>query len=134
MSKLLPDREHVYHLHEYAILENDDETYEYMAWETDKKSDKLKWIRGKATTLENILCLRSITSEGEEEAAKTSEELSKELETLPKWDKTKYYGVIVNQEYAARFNYCKTGRPVQKDAEDYQTIKDRLLKHGVILL
>jgi hypothetical protein len=134
MRKLLADKKHVYHLHEYAILENGDGTYDYIAWETDKESGKLKWIRGESSILDDILCLRSIASEGEEEAIKTSEELSDELQSLLRWDKTKYYGVIVDEKYAGRFNYCKTGRPVQKGGEDYLTIKDRLVKHGIRLL
>jgi hypothetical protein len=134
MRKLLADKEHVYHLHEYAILENGDGTYDYMAWETNKESRTLTWIRGESSILDDVLCLRSIASEGEEEAIKTSEELSDELQSLPKWDKTKYYGVIIADSSAGRMNYCETGRPVQKDGEDYQTIKNRLVKHGVRLL
>jgi hypothetical protein len=134
MKKLLADKEHVYHLHEYAILENDDGTYEYIAWDANREGGNLSWIRGNANILEDILCLRNITSEGKEETVETPLEVKEELHQLPKWDKTEYYGVIIADSSAGRMKYCETGRPVKRDKEEYQTIKTTLIRYGVELL
>ena len=56
--------------------------------------------------------MTSITSEGEEETIETQLELKYELNQLPNWEKTKYYGVIVGEQYGGQVNYCETGIPV----------------------
>ncbi len=131
MRKLLPEKEKVFHLHEYAVWEGEDEFYGYMSW--DDKEDKLTWISGKGMILEDVLCLTSIASEGEEETFKTKLDVEFELNQLPKWDKTKYYCIIVGGEQAVLPQDCETGKRVKKGEEDYDTVKEMLEKHGVTL-
>lgn len=131
MRKLLADDKHVYHMREYAIVENDDGTYEYVAW--DAKGGKLSWIRGKARILEDILALTRITSEGEEETLKTMKEVRKELKKLPDWwGKTKYYCIVLDQ-FAAMVQSCVTGEPLQEEGEEYRMVQDVLRRCGVVL-
>lgn len=132
MNELFDNEGPVYHLHGYAIFENQDGTYEYIAWE--EKDGKLSWIRGDANVLEDVLVLRSITSEGEETSMETLLELKYELGQLSSWDKTKYYGVVVDNKYAARMMYSETGEMVQKTGEDYELMKEILGKYNVELL
>ncbi len=131
MRKLLPEKEKVFHLHEYAVWEGEDEFYEYMSW--DDKQDKLTWVSGKGIIIEDVLCLASITSEGDEKNFKTKLEVELELNRLPKWDKTKYYCAIVGGELAVLPQYCETGEPVKKEKEDYNAVRRMLRKHGAIL-
>jgi hypothetical protein len=130
MKELLADKKHVYHLYEYAIMENEDGTYEYLAW--DSKSGNLSWIRGEAKILGDVLALTSITSDGEEQTLKTTEEVQKELERFPEWgDKTKFYCVILGQN-ASLVHYCETGEPLKQGTEDYKTLQQTFKNHGVI--
>jgi hypothetical protein len=131
MSELFDNKGPVYHLHGYAIFENQDGTFEYIAWED--KSGKLRWIRGDANVLEDVLVLRSITSEDEETSMETLLELKYELGQLSSWDKTKYYGIVIGNNVAARMMYSETGELVQKTAEDYETIKEMLSRYSVEL-
>ena len=130
MRKLLADKEHEYHLHEYAVVENEDGTCEYIAW--DSKGEKLSWIRGEAKILRDVLGLTSITSEGEEENIETPLELKYELSQLPNWDKTKYYCVIT-QRYGGLLKYCATGKFVMKGEQEYKTVQEKLATHGVTI-
>lgn len=131
MRKLFADKEHVYHLQGHAILESEDGTHEYVAW--DSKDDKLSWIRGKAVIVEDVLCLTSITSEGEEESVETPLELEYELNQLPKWDETKYYCVVVGGGQAALMKYCETGELLDAGKDEYNAMQAMLKKHGVTL-
>jgi len=132
MIKLLADEKIVYHLHEHAIIDNEDGTYEYVSW--DLKGDKLSWIRGGAIILEDVLGLTSITSEGEEEDIDTQLELKYELGQLPNWKKTKYYCVITGAQYASLLKYCAAGDFVEKGEQDYEMIRKKLASHGVTLV
>ena len=131
MRKLLADDKHVYHMREYAVVENDDGTYEYVAW--DSKGEKLSWIRGEARILGEVLALTRITSEGEEETLKTMKEVRKELKKLPDWwGKTKYYCVVLGQ-FAAMVKSCITGEPLEEEGEKYKIVQDILKNYGVVL-
>ena len=131
MRKLLTGDKHVYHMREYAIVENDNGTYEYVAW--DSKGRKLSWIRGEARILEDILALTQITSQGEEQTLETMKEVRKELKKLPDWwGKTKYYCVVLDQ-FAAMVKSCITGEPLQEGGEEYKMVQDILKRYGVIL-
>ena len=129
MTKLLADKERAYHLQEYAIWQNEDGTYQYKAW--DSKDEKLSWITGAARIVEDVLCVMSITSEGEEEGIETEFELKVELHQLPKWDKTKYYCVVVAEQEAALIKYCDSGKSLEIGEDDYNAAKGMLLKHGL---
>ena len=61
----------------YAILENKDGAYEYIAW--DFKTEKPSRIRGEAIILGEVLGLTSITSEGQGESIETLLELKYEV-------------------------------------------------------
>jgi hypothetical protein len=131
MIKLLADEKTVYHLHEHAIIENEDGTYEYVSW--DLKTDKPSWIRGGAIILEDVLGLVSMASEGEEEDIETQLELKYELSQLPNWDKTRYYCVITGAQYGTLLKYCDTGDFVKKEEQDYEIIRKKLAAHRVTL-
>ncbi len=131
MKELLADAKHVYHLREYAVLENEDGTYAYVAW--DDKSGKLSWIRGEARILDDVLAMTSITDEGEEEQLETLKDVRNELKKLPDWhDKTKYYCAIVGGS-ASLVQYCPSGKPLKHDSDDQKTVQEMLRKHGVML-
>jgi len=134
MKEHIGDKKAAYHLNEYVILEDEDGTYEYVSWDPDKKTGKLSWIRGIAVMLEDILCMTSITSDGDEEAFETEFELKIELEQLPKWDKTKYYGIVLQDANAGRFKYSEKGAIVQKDGEDYKALQETFKTQGITLL
>jgi hypothetical protein len=131
MRKLLPDKSSVFQLQEYAVWENEDGSYEYMSW--DDKSDELTWVSGKGMIIEDVLCLTSIASEGNEETFETKLDVEFELNQLPKWDKTQYYCVVLGGELAVLPQYCETGKPVKKEEEDYNAVKEMLRKHGATL-
>jgi len=131
MIKLLADKEKVYHLQEYAVVENDDGTYEYVAW--DSNDEKLSWIRGRAVILGDVLGLTSITSEGEEESIETLLELKYELGQLPNWDKTKYYCAITLERHGGLVKYCDTGKFVKKGEQEYNTVQATLASHGIAI-
>jgi hypothetical protein len=132
MRKLLPDKEKVFHLHEYAVWKGEDAFYGYMAW--DDKGEVLTWVTGKGMIIENVLCLAAIASQGDEGTFKTKQEVEFELNKLPKWDKTKYYCAIIAGEFAAMPQYCETGKPLKKEEEEYKALKEMLVKHGAELL
>ncbi|MBE9581769.1 MAG: hypothetical protein IMF18_09135 [Proteobacteria bacterium] len=129
MTDFLAHKEHAYHLQEHAILENEDGTYEYMAWDT--KGEKLSWIRGQAKILGDVLGLTSITSQGEEETIETQLELKYELSQLPEWDKTKYYCVITQESLGGLLKYCGTGKFVMKGEQEYKAVQEKLKTYGV---
>jgi len=124
-----------YHLHEYAILEDESGNYEYLSWDIDKKTRKLAWIRGKAIILEEekLLALRQIDSEGEDKTYKTIKEVRKALKKLPDWwEKTKYYCVLLG-EFAAIPHYSVSGKPVSTNGKEYKALQDMLTKHKIVL-
>ena len=129
MTDFLADKERAYHLQEHAILENEDGTYEYMAWDT--KGEKLSWIRGQAKILGDVLGLTSITSEGEEETIETQLELKYELNQLPEWDKTTYYCVITQASLGGLLKYCGTGKFVMKGEQEHKAVQEKLKTYGV---
>jgi hypothetical protein len=131
VENVLADKEHVYHLQEYAVLENEDGTYEYVTW--DVKGEKLSWIRGQASILEDVFCLRNITSEGEEETMESPLEVKYELNQLPKWNKTKYYCVVIGEQQAALIKHCDTGELFDPDSKGYSAVKKMFEKFGVTL-
>ena len=132
MRKLLLEKETVFHLQEHAVWENDDGSYEYRSW--DSKSEALTWLSGIAIVVENLLCLTVPRSEGEEESIKSIQEVEFELNRLPKWDKTKYYCVLVlGGKVAALIKHCDTGEPLEAGEKDYNTAKMMLEKLGVEL-
>lgn len=131
MRKLLPEKEKVFHLHEYAIWKEEDPFYGYMSW--DAKDDKLTWVSGRGMILEDVLCLTSIASSGEEETFKTKLDVEFELNQLPKWDQTKYYCIILGGELAVLPQYCETGEPVKTGEEDYDTVREMLRQHRATL-
>ncbi len=131
MRRLLEQEKTVYHLQEHAIVENEDGTYEYVAW--DSKSDKLSWIRGRAIILGDVLGLVSIASEGEEETIETPLELKYELSQLPPWNKTKYYCVITQARFGSLLKYCDTGNFVKKGEQEYQEVQKKLAAQGVTI-
>jgi len=131
MRRLLPEQKEVFHLQEYAVWKNENGTYEYMAW--DAKTDKLRWIKGDAMIVEDVFCVKGITSEGEEETFETKLDVKFELNLLPKWEKTKYYCAVLGNQQAALPQYCETGEPVKTGEDDYNTVKQTLRKYGVIL-
>jgi len=134
MKELLSNSKHAYHLSEYLILENEDGAYEYMTWQPDEKTKKLSWIRGEAEILGDVLGLTRITSEGVEESMETPLEVNYEFDQLPKWDKTKYYCVIMLGQNAGILCYSETGSRVDENGEDYKTAGDILKEQGVVLL
>ncbi|MBW1856475.1 MAG: hypothetical protein JRD47_03800 [Deltaproteobacteria bacterium] len=133
MIKSLLDRQNTYHLQNYAILENEDNTYEYVGWDPDKKTKEFSWIRGKAAVLDDILCFGSITSDGKEEAIETQLELDYELQKFPKWDKTKYFCVVLGGSDASLLKFCDTGDFAKKGTEEYKTAQESLKKYRVNL-
>jgi len=130
MTKLLDDKENAYHLQEYAVWQDDDGTYQYKAW--DSKEEKFSWIIGKAEVVDDVFCLMSITSEGQEESIETEFELKVELQQLPKWDKTKYYCVVLGDKRAGVIKYCDTGEWVKIDQDDYGAVKQMLQNHDIV--
>jgi hypothetical protein len=132
MRKLLVDKDNVFQLGEHAVWENEDGSYDYMTWDT--KPEKLSWISGKAVILEEVLCLTIIASEGEEETFQSRQDLEFELNKLPKWDKTKYYCVVIGGTRATLIKYSETGTPLKSEEEDFKAAKQMLEKHGVMLL
>ncbi len=133
MIKSLLDRQSTYHLQNYAILENEDNTYEYVGWDPDKKTGEFAWIRGNAAVVDDILCFGSITSDGKEEVIETQLELDYELQKFPKWDKTKYFCVVLGGSHASLLKFCDTGDFAKKGTEEYKTVQETLKKHGVNL-
>jgi hypothetical protein len=129
MIKLFADEKTVYHLQEYAVVENEGGTYEYVAW--DSNDEKLSWIRGEARIFGDVLGLTSITSEGEEEGIETLLELKYELSQLPAWDKTRYYCVITQGRDWGLLKYCGTGQVVDKDTEEHKRVEENLETHGL---
>jgi hypothetical protein len=121
----------LYHLNEYAILENEDGTYEYIGW--DSKDEQVTWIRGEVRIFGDVLGLMNITSDGEEETMETLLEVKHELHQLPRWDKTKYHCVVVGGRSAALIKYCETGLPLEVEGGDYQEVKEMLTQYGLIL-
>ena len=75
----------------------------------------------------------SITSEGQEESVETKFELKVELHQLPKWDKTKYYCVVIGDQEAALIKYCNTGKSLEIGQDDYNATREMLRKHGLVL-
>lgn len=132
MRKLLIDKDNVFQLHEHAIWENEDGSFDYMAW--DSKPKKLSWISGKAVILEDVLCLTVVASEGGEENLKSLQEVESELKKLPKWDKTKYYCVVIGGTMATLIKHCATGKPLKREEEEFRAAASMLEKHGVKLL
>ncbi len=132
MKKLFADKKNVYRLREYAILEDEKRTYEYVAW--DDKSGKLSWIRGEAALAGDVLALTRIISEGEEETLKTMKEVRKELKKLPDWggDKSKFYCAVVGPN-ACLLSDCVTGKTLKPDSEEFKSAQGTLREHGVIL-
>jgi hypothetical protein len=136
MKSVIPDPESAYHLQQYAIVEGNDGNYEYIGWDTDsklKKTESLSWIRGKAAMVEDILCLGSITSEGEEEEIETKLELDYELRKLPKWDKSKYYCVVLGGRQASLLKSTDSGDLIGPDAPEYKAAQETLKKSGIEL-
>lgn len=131
MRKLLAGEKSAYHLQDYAILENKDGAYDYMAW--DFETEKPSRIRGEAIILGEVLGLTSITSEGQEESIETLLELKYELHQLPAWDKTKYYCVITQPRYGSLLKYCDTGNFVMKGSQEYEMVQEKLAAHGVTI-
>jgi hypothetical protein len=123
----------VYHLQEYAILENDGGILEYVTWEINKSNKKLSWIKGQAIILNNILCITGITSEGEEESVRTEQEVDNQLDEFQKWDKTKYYCVVLSSGQASLPRYCSTGQYVKKGTEEYSALQQMFGEKGVSL-
>ena len=132
MRKLLVDKDNVFQLQEHAVWQNEDGSNDYMAWDT--KPDKLSWYGGKAVIIEDVLCFTAIASEGEEENFKSVQEVELELNKLPKWDKTKYYCVVIAGSEATLIKYCETGKPLESGEADFNAAKEMLQKEGVRLL
>ena len=132
MRKLLPEKRKVFHVQEHAVWENEDGTYEYMTWDTKPK--KLSWISGRAVILEDVLCLTIVASEGEEKTFQSWQDIEFELNKLPKWDKTKYYCVVIGGTQATLIKHCETGTPLKGEEEDFRAAALMLEKHGVELL
>jgi hypothetical protein len=131
MRRLLPDDKQLYHLRDYAIVKNEDGTYEYVAWNIGGQT--LSWIRGEAKVLGDVLALTSIQSEGTEEAFKTMKEVRKELKKLPDWwGRTKYYCVVLDQ-FASMVKYCTTGQSLEEEGEEFKAVQAKLRDHGVVL-
>lgn len=131
MRRLLPEKENVFHLQGYAVWRNENGTYEYMAW--DDKGEKLTWMRGSAMIVEDVFCLKSIESEGEDEGMETKLDVAFELNQFPKWEKTKYYCVVLGEHAATLIQYCDTGEAVKKEGEDFTAAKEMLAKHQIML-
>jgi hypothetical protein len=133
MKKRFANKKSAFRLQDYAILENNDGTLEYMQWETDKKTGKLSWIRGNAMILGDVLALTSITEEAEEQTFKTEKDVRKALKKLPDWwDKTTYYCVLLGGQ-ACLTHYCVSGKTVEENSEAFGKLKTVLLEHGVVL-
>ena len=131
MRKLLPDDKQAYHLREYAIVDNDDGTHEYVSW--NASGQEVSWIRGKAKVMGDVLALTSILSEGKEEAVKTMKEVRKELKKLPAWwVKTKYYCVVLDR-FASMVKYCTTGKSLEEEGEEFKKVQATLQSYGVVL-
>jgi|GEM_PF-2602669 len=136
MKDLIPDREHAYHLQEYAILEHEDGTYEYVGWDADsklKKTDELSWIKGKAAIVGDILCLGSITSDGNEAEVGSKLELDYELRKLPQWGKSGYYCVVLGGRQASLLKSSDTGDLIDPDSPEYTKAQETLKKAGIDL-
>jgi len=132
MRRLLPNEKNLYHLQEYAIVQKDDTNYEYVAWEADKQTDELSWIRGIAVVVEDILCLAMINADGKEEEMDSMLELNYELGQLPEWDKTKYYCVVVAASLASLAKYCGTGNPLKPGSQEFKKVQEMLERNGIV--
>ena len=133
MIETLHDKQTTYYLQNYAILKNEDNTYEYVCWDPDRKTGDFSWIRGNAAVLEDILCFGSIISDGKEETVETRLELDYELQKFPKWDKTKFFCVVLGGSQASLLKFCDTGDFAKKGTEEYKTAQETLKKHKVNL-
>jgi len=131
MRRLLPDQETVYRLQQYAIIPQEDGKLEYVAWEPNRKTGELSWIKGPAVIVEDTLCLASITSEGKEENMDSVLELKYELQQLPEFDKAKYFCVVV-QGQACLLKYCGTGNPLKQGSQEFKMTQEMLQKHGLV--
>jgi len=133
MKKRFPDRKMIYHLRDYAILENQDGSHEYVSWAVDKTTKKLAWISGRAIVMGDLLALTRITTEGEEEQFGDLKEVRRALKKLPDWwEKTKYYCVVVGQ-FATTPCRCTTGTAIDETSEDFRRIQDVLRANRVVL-
>jgi hypothetical protein len=136
MKELIPNPEKAYHLQQYAIMENEDGAYEYVGWDVDsglKKTEQLSWLKGRAAIVADILCLGSITSEGKEEEVETKLELDFQLRKLPRWDKSKYYCVVLGGRQASLLKSADTGDLIDSDAPEYAEAQEKLKQSGIEL-
>ena len=83
--------------------------------------------------VEDVFCLKSIESDGEEKNMETRLDVEFELNQFPKWDKTKYYCVVLGDQAATLIQYCETGEAVKKEDEDFAAAREMLAKHKLIL-
>jgi hypothetical protein len=131
MRRLLPEEKNIYRLQDYAIIQREDGKYEYVAWEEDKATGALTWIRGIAVIVEEALCLASITSDGKEENIDSRLELKYELGQLPVWEKTKYYCVVLGG-MASLMKYSGTGNALKPGSQEFKMAQDMLKKYGIV--
>jgi hypothetical protein len=134
MKRRFADKKSACRLRELAILENHDGTYEYMQWHKDKKTGRLSWIKGNARILGDVLALESITAEGAEESFQTVKETRKALKKLPAWQGiTNYYCVLIGRQ-ASLINHCASGKPLDKNDQEFVKQKAAFRQHGIVLL
>jgi hypothetical protein len=78
---------------------------------TPRGSNVLFYIFGKAQIQEDILYLNRYDGYGKEKRYKTIETLNTYIQSLPKWNKTKYY--IRDDDPLFEILNCETGHPLK---------------------
>ena len=100
-----------YSLFEYQIIEmvSEDVSLFWRKYFIPKKSDVLFFIHGKAEIQGDILHLEKYDGFSKERRFSTWEKLYEYLNSLPKWNKTKYY--IRDNDPLLKKLICETGLP-----------------------
>ena len=82
-----------YALQEYHIIEGglSGTPFFWRKYFIPKKSDVLFYIFGKAEIQEDTLCLNRYDGYGKERRFQTLSKVNTYIQTLPRWNKTKYY-------------------------------------------
>lgn len=100
-----------YSLFEYQIIEigTGDVSFFWRKYFIPKKSDVLFFIHGKAEIQSDTLHLQKYDGFAKERRFNTLEKLYEYLNSLPRWDKTKYY--IRDDDPFFKKLSCETGAP-----------------------
>ncbi|MES0363783.1 MAG: hypothetical protein ABUK14_07515 [Desulfobacteria bacterium] len=129
MKELLADKKYVHHLGTYAFWAGEAGNIEYATCSLSLKSQNLLLLRGQAWKLGDVLGLGR--EEEKRETTDSMEEIQKELERYPMWDKTKYYCSVYDYVMLGLLYYCESSEPVNEEGEDYRTAQEILRHYGV---